>query len=153
MITGKLQSASVEVERCRHWNAMGRWRGRERSLTFCRKELSISPGRKGAIMQGIQLLLEERSFVFIWFLLASFIPHTCCYIGGGTVIDPESLLAEIEGLKKEKIRFEKQIVDFSIRSYRPSVSMLDARWKSEGGIGRRNNRERHRPLLFNKTTG
>src|SRR5580704_880417 len=27
-------------------------------------------------------------------------PHTKCYIGGGTVIDPISLSEEIEGLKK-----------------------------------------------------
>ena len=36
-------------------------------------------------------------------------PHTQCYIGGGTVLDPASLLSEIEGLKRHKIHFEKRL--------------------------------------------
>ena len=36
-------------------------------------------------------------------------PHTHCYIGGGTVIDPVSLLSEFEGLKKHKISFEDRL--------------------------------------------
>ncbi len=36
-------------------------------------------------------------------------PHTKCYIGGGTVIDPPSLLAEIEGLKKHGLAYEKRL--------------------------------------------
>jgi len=36
-------------------------------------------------------------------------PHTKCYIGGGTVIDPASLLEEMEGLKKKGVQFEKRL--------------------------------------------
>jgi adenylosuccinate synthase len=36
-------------------------------------------------------------------------PHTNCYIGGGTVIDPVSLLSELEGLKKHKINFHDRL--------------------------------------------
>ncbi len=36
-------------------------------------------------------------------------PHTNCYIGGGTVIDPVSLLSEFEGLKKRQIPFEDRL--------------------------------------------
>lgn len=36
-------------------------------------------------------------------------PHTKCYIGGGTVIDPPSLLREIEGLKKQGIPYENRL--------------------------------------------
>src|ERR1700679_2990044 len=36
-------------------------------------------------------------------------PHTNCYIGGGTVIDPASLLLELEGLKKHGIQFEGRL--------------------------------------------
>lgn len=36
-------------------------------------------------------------------------PHAKCYIGGGTVIDPPSLLAEMEALKRHGIGFEKRL--------------------------------------------
>lgn len=36
-------------------------------------------------------------------------PHTNCYIGGGTVIDPASLIAEFEGLTKNHIHFEERL--------------------------------------------
>lgn len=36
-------------------------------------------------------------------------PHTSCYIGGGTVIDPVSLITELEGLKKHRIDFEGRL--------------------------------------------
>ncbi len=36
-------------------------------------------------------------------------PHTQCYIGGGTVIDPSSILEEMEGLKKAQIHFEHRL--------------------------------------------
>ncbi len=36
-------------------------------------------------------------------------PHTKCYVGGGTVIDPVSLLEEMENLRKNGIQFEKRL--------------------------------------------
>jgi len=36
-------------------------------------------------------------------------PNTKCYIGGGTVIDPTSLLSEMEALRQHKISFEKRL--------------------------------------------
>jgi len=36
-------------------------------------------------------------------------PHTKCYIGGGTVIDPLSLLSEMQTLKRHGIAFEKRL--------------------------------------------
>ena len=36
-------------------------------------------------------------------------PHTQCYIGGGTVIDPASILEEMEELKKAQIHFEHRL--------------------------------------------
>jgi adenylosuccinate synthase len=36
-------------------------------------------------------------------------PHTKCYIGGGTVIDPSSLLEEMDTLHKNQIHFEKRL--------------------------------------------
>lgn len=36
-------------------------------------------------------------------------PHTKCYIGGGTVIDPEVLLHEIEGLEKRGVKLEGRL--------------------------------------------
>jgi adenylosuccinate synthase len=36
-------------------------------------------------------------------------PHTKCYIGGGTVVDPASLLKEMDDLRKNQIHFEKRL--------------------------------------------
>lgn len=36
-------------------------------------------------------------------------PHAKCYIGGGTVVDPASLLKEIDGLKSNHVIFEKRL--------------------------------------------
>ena len=36
-------------------------------------------------------------------------PHTKCYIGGGTVMDPSSLLSEFEGLEKNGIDFRGRL--------------------------------------------
>lgn len=36
-------------------------------------------------------------------------PHTKCYIGGGTVLDPASLLQEMQELKKHNLHFEKRL--------------------------------------------
>jgi adenylosuccinate synthase len=36
-------------------------------------------------------------------------PHTKCYIGGGTVVDPKSLLEEIEALRHHGIHYEKRL--------------------------------------------
>jgi adenylosuccinate synthase len=36
-------------------------------------------------------------------------PSTKCYIGGGTVVDPKSLLQEMDELKKNGIQFEKRL--------------------------------------------
>lgn len=36
-------------------------------------------------------------------------PHAKCYIGGGTVLDPPSFLAEMEALRRHGISFEKRL--------------------------------------------
>jgi adenylosuccinate synthase len=36
-------------------------------------------------------------------------PHTKCYIGGGTVIDPKSLIGEMDSLRHHGIAFEKRL--------------------------------------------
>ncbi|MBF8263749.1 MAG: purA [Parachlamydiales bacterium] len=36
-------------------------------------------------------------------------PHTRCYIGGGTVIDPKSLIGELDSLRHHGISFEKRL--------------------------------------------
>lgn len=64
-------------------------------------------------------------------------PHTKCYIGGGTVIDPKSLIAELETLKKAGIRFEGRLM---ISQYAhlvlPYHKLLDEKVeKGSGAIG------------------
>lgn len=61
-------------------------------------------------------------------------PHTTCYIGGGTVVDPKSLIAELEELKKSKIAFAGRLL---ISAYAhlifPYHKLLDE--KTEKGAG------------------
>jgi adenylosuccinate synthase len=55
--------------------------------------------------------IVARGIEFRFHLIPSGIiyPHTKCYIGGGTVIDPSSLLTEFEGLLAHQIDFEGRL--------------------------------------------
>lgn len=65
---------------------------------------------QGGNNAGHTIIVEGKEFRFHLIPSGILYSHTKCYIGGGTVIDPESLLAEIEGLKREKIHFEKRLL-------------------------------------------
>ncbi len=66
-------------------------------------------------------------------------PHTKCYIGGGTVIDPESLLAELEELKKHNISYVKRLYlsmyAHIVLPYHKLIDQLLEKQKGGGAIG------------------
>lgn len=66
-------------------------------------------------------------------------PHTQCYIGGGTVIDPEVLLQEIEGLEARGIRVKGRLWispdAHVIFSYHRELDKLNEERKGKNAIG------------------
>lgn len=66
-------------------------------------------------------------------------PHTKCYIGGGTVLDPASILLEMEGLKKHGIQFEKRLFISQyahiILPYHRLLDQLGEKQKGAAAIG------------------
>ncbi|MBI5273240.1 MAG: adenylosuccinate synthase [Chlamydiia bacterium] len=60
---------------------------------------------QGGNNAGHTIVIEGREFRFHLIPSGIVYPHTNCYIGGGTVIDPKSLLSEIEELTKNKISY------------------------------------------------
>src|SRR5688572_11396867 len=64
---------------------------------------------QGGNNAGHTILVGPREFRFNLIPSGILYPDTNCYIGGGTVIDPASLLAEMEGLRGHKIDFEQRL--------------------------------------------
>ena len=64
---------------------------------------------QGGNNAGHTIVAKGREYRFHVVPSGIIYPHTKCYIGGGTVIDPASLLSEFEGLKKHQISFEDRM--------------------------------------------
>ncbi|MBI3508952.1 MAG: adenylosuccinate synthase [Chlamydiia bacterium] len=86
--------------------------------------------------------IVERGKEFRFHLVPSGIlyPHTKCYIGGGTVLDPASFLGEIEGLKQHGIvNMEKRLMISAyahvVFPYHWRIDTLLERAKGEGAVG------------------
>lgn len=66
-------------------------------------------------------------------------PHTKCYIGGGTVIDPASLLIEFEGLEKHQIDFEQRLFlsqyAHVVMPYHRLIDQLSEKAKGASAVG------------------
>lgn len=64
---------------------------------------------QGGNNAGHTIVAEGKEFKFHLIPSGILYPHTVCYIGGGTVLDPHSVLTEIETLKTNQIEFEKRL--------------------------------------------
>lgn len=66
-------------------------------------------------------------------------PHTKCYIGGGTVLDPASLLLEMQELQAHEIHFEKRLFISSyahlIFPYHRLIDRLAEKEKGASAVG------------------
>ncbi len=65
---------------------------------------------QGGNNAGHTIVAQGREYRFHLVPSGIVYPHTKCYIGGGTVIDPASLIAEFEVLKKNGIDFENRLL-------------------------------------------
>jgi len=64
---------------------------------------------QGGNNAGHTILIGPKEFKFNLIPSGILYPHTKCYIGGGTVIDPGSLLLEMQRLREHNIAFEKRL--------------------------------------------
>lgn len=64
---------------------------------------------QGGNNAGHTIVAKNREYRFHIVPSGILYPHTKCYIGGGTVVDPASLLSELEGLKNHQIGFEDRL--------------------------------------------
>lgn len=64
---------------------------------------------QGGNNAGHTIVVEDREYKFHLIPSGILYPHTKCYIGGGTVLDPASLIYELEQLKKHDIAYEKRL--------------------------------------------
>ena len=73
-------------------------------------ELAVHIARaQGGNNAGHTIVARGKEYRFHLIPSGILYPHTKCYIGGGTVIDPKSLLEELEGLFHHGISFEKRL--------------------------------------------
>lgn len=64
---------------------------------------------QGGNNAGHTIVVSGKEFRFHLIPSGIVYPHTCCYIGGGVVLDPSSFLQELEGLKKEGVAFQGRL--------------------------------------------
>ena len=64
---------------------------------------------QGGNNAGHTIVAKNREFRFHLIPSGILYPHTKCYIGGGTVIDPRSLLEEMDGLSKNQVSIEHRL--------------------------------------------
>lgn len=65
---------------------------------------------QGGHNAGHTVIVESEEYSFHMIPSGILYPHTTCYIGGGTVIDPKNLIQEIEGLEKRGISFKDRFL-------------------------------------------
>lgn len=64
---------------------------------------------QGGDNAGHTIVVGEKEFKFHLIPSGILYPHTKCYIGGGTAVDPASLLSEMESLKHHAVSIEKRL--------------------------------------------
>ena len=94
---------------------------------------------QGGNNAGHTIVAENREYRFHLVPSGIIYPHTKCYIGGGTVVDPPSLLQEIEGLKKQGISYEDRLFlspyAHVVMPYHRTLDALGEKALGEGAIG------------------
>jgi adenylosuccinate synthase len=94
---------------------------------------------QGGNNAGHTIIAEGREYRFHVVPSGIIFPHTKCYIGGGTVIDPASLLLEFEGLKKNGIDFKERLFlsryTHVVMPYHRLIDQLSEKAKGAAAVG------------------
>jgi adenylosuccinate synthase len=83
--------------------------GKGKVIDLLSKEAQHIARAQGGNNAGHTIVVENQEYRFHLIPSGILYPHTKCYIGGGTVIDPASLLSEMNELKKHRVDFEKRL--------------------------------------------
>jgi len=100
--------------------------GKGKITDLLSEETDIIIRYQGGCNAGHTVVMGDKQFIF--HLIPSGILHkgVKCLIGNGVVIDPESLLQEIENLKKKKIEIDDNLlIDFKAHIVFPYHKTLD----------------------------
>lgn len=94
---------------------------------------------QGGNNAGHTIVAKGQEFRFHLVPSGILYPHTKCYIGGGTVIDPASLLAEIEELKKHAVPNVKRLYispyAHVVFPYHKLIDQLSEKQKGGSAVG------------------
>lgn len=94
---------------------------------------------QGGNNAGHTIVVKGKEFRFHLIPSGILYSHTKCYIGGGTVLDPSSLLSEIETLKKEHIDFERRLFISQyaqiVLPYHKLLDQLSEKAKGSAAVG------------------
>lgn len=94
---------------------------------------------QGGNNAGHTLLVNQKEYKFHLIPSGILYPHTKCYIGGGTVIDPASFLEEIENLKNHGISYVKRLYISQyahiIMPYHRLIDQLSEKQKGKEAVG------------------
>src|SRR3990167_1533384 len=94
---------------------------------------------QGGNNAGHTIVVGNKEFRFHLIPSGILYPHTKCYIGGGTVIDPAALLSELEELKKHGVpnvkRLYISIYAHLVFPYHKLLDQLSEKQKGKGAVG------------------
>jgi adenylosuccinate synthase len=94
---------------------------------------------QGGNNAGHTIVAKGQEFRFHLVPSGILYPHTKCYIGGGTVVDPASLLLEIEALKKQNIELEERLLlshyAHVVMPYHRLIDQLSEKAKGASAVG------------------
>lgn len=82
--------------------------GKGRGIELFAESAEVVARYQGGTNAGHTLIIKGKSIVFHLLPSGIIYPHTICVIGNGVVVDPESLIKEINMAKKNGINFRKR---------------------------------------------
>ncbi len=94
---------------------------------------------QGGHNAGHTIMVGSEEYKFHLIPSGILYPHTKCYIGGGTVVDPSSFLKEVDGLHARQVQFEKRLFLSSyahvILPYHRALDQLSEKKKGAAAVG------------------
>ena len=94
---------------------------------------------QGGNNAGHTVIVDGKEYHFHLIPSGILYPHTKCYVGGGTVIDPPAFLGEIDALKKQGISCEKRLFlslyAHVVMPYHRLIDQLDEQAKGALAVG------------------
>jgi adenylosuccinate synthase len=113
--------------------------GKGKVIDLLSEEAKHIARAQGGNNAGHTIVVKGQEFRFHLIPSGILYPHTRCYIGGGTVIDPASLLQEMESLKSHGISYMKRLFishyAHIVLPYHRLVDQLQEKKKGKDAVG------------------